>query len=66
MSRLPRQARRDRPCSHRKCWVLANGAYLWCYACGAIRLLAWGERLKHSRWIKPTGPDGENPWKLTT
>lgn len=42
---------------HRRLWIIAGGAWLWCYECGAIRLNAAGPK----RWHVPTGPNGENP-----
>ncbi len=50
-------------CRHRSTWVLAcrdtviNGAWLWCYACGALRREDW------KRWVKPTGDPNDNPWE---
>lgn len=53
-------------CRHRTSWILASGGYLWCYRCGALRVLAKGElvktRVKTSKWFQPTGPRGSNPY----
>ena len=38
-------------------WIIAGGALLWCYRCGAWRPNVAGKL----RWHKPTGPNGENP-----
>ena len=38
-------------------WVIACGAILWCYRCGAWRPNIIGRM----RWHRPTGPNGENP-----
>jgi len=50
------------PNQHRDYWAMGRAnsvTWLWCYECGAIRLLlgdgSW------DRWIYPTGIGGENP-----
>lgn len=48
---------------HRKSWAIPRTNFgpmkclLWCYECGAIR------DVKDTRWIYPTGPNGENPYE---
>jgi hypothetical protein len=37
-------------------WIIAGGAWLWCYQCGAIRPNKPG-----TRWQKPSGLGGPNP-----
>lgn len=49
----------SKPCKHLTCWVIAGGAWLWCYKCGSIR----PNRVngKHPiRWQSPSH-DGKNP-----
>jgi hypothetical protein len=38
-------------------WIIAGGAILWCYQCGAWRINASGG----GKWQKPAGVGGENP-----
>jgi hypothetical protein len=38
-------------------WIIAGGALLWCYRCGAWRVNKAGRM----RWHTPTGPRGKNP-----
>lgn len=37
-------------------WIIAGGAIVWCYRCGAWRLNG-----PNSYWQRPTGPKGKNP-----
>ena len=54
-------------CKHRKSWVLGS-SWLWCYECGAIMLCdkvpGTSNSIAHAwtRWAKPTGSGGENPY----
>lgn len=57
-------------CYHeRNSWIV--GSFLmWCWRCGAILQMepagSEGGGIKRrtgARWIHPTGPKGENPWK---
>jgi len=44
----------------RSIWVIAGGALLWCYRCGAWKpttVLGSGR----PRWFRPTGPAGKEP-----
>lgn len=41
----------------RSVWIIAGGALLWCYRCGAWR----ANSAERYPWHRPTGPDGENP-----
>jgi hypothetical protein len=54
-------------CRHNKTWLVSGGLLEWCYECGAIRQM---RRVKNanavtpdSKWAKPTGKGGDNPWK---
>ena len=47
-------------CTHRTFWALAGGRVLWCYGCGAIRLMADGA--PGSIWQRPVGVGEPNPW----
>lgn len=42
-------------------WAVAGGSMLWCYRCGAIRFMRGHSGLPSSKWIKTTGPRGDNP-----
>lgn len=54
-------------CRHRDSWLIAGGAYEWCYRCGAFRTLTAASDGSNSvssssAWCYPVGPYGENPW----
>ena len=52
-------------CRHRNSWLIAGGAYDWCYQCGALRTMfesGIAQVSPTSPWCVPTGPKGENPW----
>lgn len=50
--------RKERKHDHRRSlWIIAGGALLWCYRCGAWR----PNRPGRGRWHAPTGPGGKNP-----
>jgi hypothetical protein len=38
-------------------WLIAGGAIIWCYQCGAYRV----NREGRYKWHKPSGIGGENP-----
>lgn len=40
----------------RSTWIIAGGALLWCYCCGAWRL-----NEKGAKWHRPTGDEMDNP-----
>mgnify|MGYP006935479181 CR=1 FL=1 len=40
-------------------WIIAGGALLWCYQCGAFRQNVGGRVA--GGWHKPSGIGGENP-----
>jgi hypothetical protein len=53
------------PCRHRESWLIAGGAYEWCYQCGALRTMfesGIAQVTPTSPWCRPTGPKGVNPW----
>lgn len=57
-------------CRHRHSWIIASGRVEWCYHCGAFRPLRVVGPAASSPisevagpWVRPTGPDGENPWE---
>lgn len=46
-------------------WIMFDGLLLWCYRCGAIRSMKHTGLTSidaHGPWLKPVGPDGDNPW----
>lgn len=52
-------------CRHRESWLIAGGAYEWCYQCGAVRTCfeaGIADVSQTSPWCLPTGAGGENPW----
>ena len=57
--------RMDARCRHRESWLIAGGAYEWCYECGALRKMM----ISHppnvvtpiTQWTRPTGKKGANP-----
>lgn len=56
-------------CRHRKSWIIASGWYEWCYQCGAMRELiktSPNGSQPYTRWFKPTGPNGRNPYDSRT
>jgi len=38
-------------------WLIAGGHMMWCYQCGAFRLM----RDYGKKWQKPSGLGGQNP-----
>lgn len=52
-------------CKHRRTWFVAGGRYEWCYECGAIRQMEYtgpGSLRARTRFVRPVGKDGENPY----
>lgn len=48
-------------------WLLCGGLWNWCWKCGAIQKMevsgpnhCWAV----TRWTKPTGANGKNPWPM--
>lgn len=54
-------------CRHRRFWGICGGSLLWCYECGAIRMMHRVEgtngAIPVSVWQAPTGKDSTNPWE---
>jgi hypothetical protein len=53
-------------CLHRGSWLL-GGVWEWCYRCGALRRLRVtgpAACAPDSRWLRPGGAKGVNPFKL--
>ncbi len=53
-------------CCHSHTWIVGGGSGEWCYQCGAYRGLRslGGNRLAaRTNWVRPTGPDGKNPFE---
>jgi hypothetical protein len=53
-------------CRHVDSWLIAGGAYEWCYRCGAFRCLrpvrgSTNALAADSVWCRPK-PNGDNPW----
>lgn len=42
-------------------WIIAGGAILWCYQCGAWTFNGQYRTSKRMQWSKPTGLGGPNP-----
>ena len=52
-------------CRHRDSWLIAGGAYEWCYRCGALRNMreiGIAQVTPQSPWCRPVGPAADNPW----
>lgn len=49
-------------------WIICDGYMMWCYRCGAIKGLApdpsndYKSLIATTDWMKPTGPNGVNPY----
>lgn len=57
----------NKRCRHRNSWLIADGAYEWCYECGAFRGMTHidvAAITPRTPWCKPVGPNGENPYTL--
>lgn len=55
----------DRRCRHGGSWFLMDARLEWCYRCGALREMRHtgpAQVAPKTQWIRPVGPDGENPW----
>lgn len=54
-------------CRHRGTWLLADGYLEWCYECGALRKMYHSgpaEIAPRTRWTRPVGIGGANPWPM--
>jgi hypothetical protein len=52
-------------CRHRDSWLIAGGAYEWCYRCGALRRMresGIASVTPMSVWQRPIGAEADNPW----
>lgn len=53
-------------CRHRDTWIIAGGAWEWCYRCGALRQLrplGPTSCTPASPWARPVGTEGGNPFE---
>ena len=56
-----------KPCRHYRTALICGGHYEWCYECGALRVMDYISATvltSYSRWQRPVGVGGENPFPL--